>query len=151
MSKTNSDEMLLNFILGVSVAIAVTLLILIFKVKGGLLGVILGSIIVLALIYWVREFKRVLDAQKTIAEEHEWLYDLIEEGENITFVAKVPGPPEEVKVKFADGVLEIKGGGNFFRRVEISRDAKLVEKSYVNGVLRLKLRVSRVERSRLQQ
>ncbi|MEM2479791.1 MAG: Hsp20/alpha crystallin family protein, partial [Candidatus Bathyarchaeia archaeon] len=120
------------------------------KVKGGLLGAILGSIIVFALIYWMREVKRIFSAQRKTVEEHDWLYDLIEEGENLIFVAKVPGPPEEIKVRVSDGVLEIKGGGNFLRRVEISKDAKLVEKSYANGVLLLKLRVSQIKQSRLQ-
>lgn len=151
MSKTNSDKILLNLILGVSVTIAITLLVLIFKVKGGLLGAILGSIVTLALIYWVREVKRMFSAERTSMEEQEWLYDLIEEGEELIFVAKVPGPPEEVRVKITDGVLEIRGGGNFLRKVEISKDAKIMEKSYVNGVLRLKMRVSQVKQSRLQR
>lgn len=146
----NSSETLLNLILGVSAALAAILLIVVFKVKGGLLGAILGSIIVFALIYWMREVKRIFSAQRKTVEEHDWLYDLIEEGENLIFVAKVPGPPEEIKVRVSDGVLEIKGGGNFLRRVEISKDAKLVEKSYANGVLLLKLRVSQIKQSRLQ-
>ncbi|MEM1607461.1 MAG: Hsp20/alpha crystallin family protein [Candidatus Bathyarchaeia archaeon] len=150
MSMNNSSETLLNLILGVSAALAAILLIVVFKVKGGLLGAILGSIIVFALIYWMREVKRIFSAQRKTVEEHDWLYDLIEEGENLIFVAKVPGPPEEIKVRVSDGVLEIKGGGNFLRRVEISKDAKLVEKSYANGVLLLKLRVSQIKQSRLQ-
>ncbi|MCX8170392.1 MAG: Hsp20/alpha crystallin family protein [Candidatus Bathyarchaeota archaeon] len=151
MSKNDSNKMLLNLILGVSATLAIALLILAFKVKGGLIGAILGSIIVLALIYWMREVKRIFSVRRNTAEEHDWLYDFIEEGEDVIFVAKVPGPPEEVRVKLTDGVLEIRGGGNFFRKVELSRDAKIVEKSYVNGVLRLKLRVSQIKQSGLQR
>jgi len=132
---------LLNLILGIGTILAVALLIVIFKVKGGLLGITLGSVVVLALIYWMREIKRIFNIQEEPVEKHDWLYDIIEDGENIIFVARVPGPPEKVDVKIGDGVLEVKGGEGFSKRVEIPRNVKLLEKSYVNGVLRLKLRV----------
>jgi len=135
-----SDELPRNVLSIVSIAVVALFLILLFRLKGGILGIVLGTIAVAALIYWLMEMKKIFGEQKVpSAEESEWFYDLIEEGENITFTAKVPGPAREVKVKIVDDMLEIEGGGNFLQRVQIPRGTRLQDKSYVNGVLHLKL------------
>lgn len=135
-----SDELLRNVLSIVSIAVVALLLIILFKLKGGILGMVLGTIAVAALIYWLLETKKIFKEQKAPAsEEHEWFYDLIEEEENITFVAKVPGPAREVKAKIVGDMLEIKGGGNFLQRVQMPKGTRLQDKSYVSGVLHLKL------------
>jgi len=145
----DSNEMLANLMILVGVIIAAIFIMAVFKLKGGLLGLILGTIAVIAMIYWVREIRRVFNEKSEIdfadMEERDWLYDLIEDEENMIFVARVPGPPKEIKVKVTSGMLEIRGGGGFTKRVQIPEDVKLLEKSYVNGVLRLKLRRLKIE------
>ena len=124
----------------VSIAVVALLLVVLFKLKGGILGMVVGTIAVAALIYWLMEIKKIFEEQKApTSEEHEWFYDLIEEEENITFIAKVPGPAKEVKVKIVDDILEIKGGRNFLQRIQIPKGTILQEKTYISGVLHLKL------------
>jgi len=134
------DELLKNVLSIVSIAVVALLLIVLFKLKGGILGMVLGTIAVAALIYWLMEIKKIFREEKPpSSEESEWFYDLIEEEENITFIAKVPGPAREVKVKIVGDMLEIKGGRNFMQRVQIPKGIRLKNKSYTNGVLHIKL------------
>ena len=133
------DE-LINILSIISIAVVALLLILLFKVKGGILGVVLGTIAVATLIYWLKEIKKIFREEKAYPTgEAEWFYDLINEGEGVTLIAKVPGPAEEVKVKLRKGVLEIRGGGNFVRRVQVPKEVQLQSKSYINGVLHVRL------------
>lgn len=139
--RESSQELLKNALLIVSIVAAALLLIVLFKVKGGILGIILGTIAVAMLIYWLMEINKIFREEKIpSSEEHEWFYDLVEERENVTFIAKVPGPAKEVRLKIVGNsdMLEIKGGGSFTRRVKIPRGARLQEKSYINGVLYVK-------------
>ena len=135
-----SDELVRDALSIVSIAIVSLFIILIFKLKGGVIGIALGTVAVAALIYWLIEIKKIFKEQNAPAsEEHEWFYDLIEEEEYITFVAKVPGPAKEVKVKVVGDTLEIKGGRNFFQKVQIPKGTRLQDKTYTNGILHLKL------------
>jgi len=130
----------LNILSIISIVVVAFLLILLFKVKGGILGVVLGIIAVVALIYWLKEMKKIFGEEKAYpADEAEWFYDLIDDGEGVILIAKVPGPAEEVKVKLRKGVLEIRGGGSFKRRVRVPREVELKSHSYVNGVLHVRL------------
>ncbi len=129
-----------NILSIISIAVVALLLILIFKIKGGILGIVLGTIAVAALIYWLKEIKKLFREEKVHhPEEDEWFYDLINEDEGVTLIAKVPGPAEKVKVKLMNDILEIRGGENFMRRVHVPKGARLQNKSYVNGVLHVKL------------
>ncbi|MEM1581433.1 MAG: Hsp20/alpha crystallin family protein [Candidatus Bathyarchaeia archaeon] len=148
--KERLNEVLVNLVVGVSTAAVALFLIVIFKLKGGLIGLVLGAIAVTALVYWLMEIRKIFTKQETTVEEHDWLYDLIEEEEGIIFVARVPGPPEEVKVKIINGILEVRGGGNFIKRIPIPKNSRLLEKSYANGVLRLRLQRSQIEQKKLQ-
>jgi len=133
-------ELLTNILSIMSIAVVALLLILLFKVKGGILGMVLGTIAVAALIYWLKEIKKILGEEKALSpEEAEWFYDLIEEGEGLTLIAKVPGPAEKVKVRLINEILEIKGSGNFMQRLHVPKGAQLQDKSYVNGILHVRL------------
>lgn len=139
--RESSQELLKDALSIVSIVAVALVLIVLFKVKGGILGIILGTIAVAMLIYWLMEINKIFREEKIpSSEEHEWFYDLVEERENVTFIAKVPGPVKEVRLKIVGNsdMLEIKGGGNFTRRVKIPRGARLQEKSYINGVLYVK-------------
>jgi HSP20 family molecular chaperone IbpA len=134
----------------ISIAVAALLLILLFKVKGGILGIVLGTVAVAALIYWFTEIKKIFKEEKAYPkEEAEWFYDLTDEGESVTLIAKVPGPPEEVKVRLVNGKLEIEGGANFMRRVHVPKDAQLRHKSYINGVLHVKLQKTEMPNNKM--
>ncbi|MEM2341573.1 MAG: Hsp20/alpha crystallin family protein [Candidatus Bathyarchaeia archaeon] len=149
--ETRINEMLINLILLVSVIAAATFIIAVFKLKGGLVGLVLGAIVVIALIYWIMEIKRSLyERRENIVKERDWFFDLIEKGEDIIFVARVPGPPKDIKVKIIDDILEIRGGGSFLKKVQVPRGARLLEKSYKNGVLWLRLQRPKIEQKRLQ-
>ncbi len=133
------DETLGNLLM-VGVAVVIILLIVLFKLKAGILGVIIGTVAALVLIYWLMEVKRIFQEKAPALEEPEWFYDLIEEEENITFVAKVPGPAQEVKVKIVRGMLEVRGGGNFLKRIQVPKGVELQDEKYANGILQVRLR-----------
>jgi len=137
--KRKKPEETLNILSIISIAVVALLLIILFKVKGGILGMVLGAVAVATLIYWLKEIKKIWG-------EVEWFYDLIDDGEGVTLIAKVPGPAEEVKVSLHKGVLAIRGGGNFERRVQIPKEVELQDKSYINGVLHVRLQ--KLKRSR---
>lgn len=138
--RNRSRELPKNLILVSSAIIAILLIIIIFKVKGGLIGIVLGAITVVALIYWLKEVKRIFREESAAHTENDWLYEFIEMNEDLIFIASVPGPPREVKVRVVDSTMEIRGGGNFIRRIEMPRNTKIIEKSYSNGVLRIRMR-----------
>ncbi len=129
-----------NILLAMSIAAIALLIILIFKVKGGIFGIIIGALLASALAFWLREIRGILREKEVPRAEADWFYDIISDGEGITLTARVPGPAEEVEVRLVNDVLEIKGGGNFSRRVNVPKGVQIREKSYVNGVLCVKLR-----------
>lgn len=146
--KQKSPEIPLNILAIISVAAAVLLLIVIFKFKGGILGMVLGAIVVAVLIYWLREMNKIVGEERAYpTSEAEWFYDLIDKGESIVLTANVPGPPEDVKVELHEGLLEIRGGGGFTQRVEVPKEAKIKDKSYINGVLHVSLQRLKGSRS----
>ncbi len=145
-----SNELVRDLLSIVSIAVVALILIVLFKLKGGILGMVLGTVAVAALIYWLMEIKKIFEEQKALAsEEHEWFYDLVEEAENITFIAKVPGPVREVKVKVVGDTLEIKGGRNFLQRVQIPKGIRLQDKTYTNSILHLKLQKTATPNSKM--
>jgi HSP20 family molecular chaperone IbpA len=125
------------------VATLALFILLLFKIKGGLLGLILGVAAIATLIYWLSEMRSLLRDEAYPKNEEEFFYDLLDEGEELLFVAKVPGPAEEVQARLKQGFLEVKGGGKFLRSVKVSDAAELEAKSYINGVLQVRLRKSR--------
>lgn len=139
-----------DILLIVSITIVALLLILLFKIKAGILGIVLGAITVAALFYWLKEIKKIWrdekdyrSIKKTLEKKKyktEWLYDLTDDEEYIILTAEVPGPTEEVKVRLHKNVLEIGGGSNFTQKVKISKEVELQNRTYVNGVLSVKLR-----------
>ncbi|MDH5703877.1 MAG: hypothetical protein OEY99_06650 [Aigarchaeota archaeon] len=146
--KRKNPEDPLDILSIIGITVVALLLILLFKVKGGILGIVLGAVAVATLFYWLKEIRKVFREEKAYPTgEAEWLYDLIDDGEGVSLVAKVPGPAEEVEVRLHKGVLEIRGGGNFKRRVHVPKEVELQDRSYINGVLHVSLQKLRQSKS----
>ena len=75
------------------------------------------------------------------AEAKNWVYDLIKGEDEIVFVAEVPGPDDKIMVRLIDGILYIRGTGNFSKEVQIegSNQMKISDFKYRNGVLTLRI------------
>lgn len=148
--KNTKDTLdILDILSIISITLVALILIVLFKVKAGILGIFLGAIAVATLIYWLKEAKKIFREEeayrrvkRTIDKkerEAEWFYDLTDDGENMTLTAEVPGPAEEVNVRLHEGALEIRGGTGFTRRVPVSKEVRVQDTSYINGVLRVRL------------
>ena len=77
-------------------------------------------------------------------QQKEWIYDLINnKDEEIIFVAEVPGPEDQIKIRLTNCVLHIKVGQNFVRDVplELAREKEMniSDYKYRNGVLTIKI------------
>jgi HSP20 family molecular chaperone IbpA len=99
------------------------------------------------MIYWIREVRIMArsDDHKLMmskeSEEKNWVYDLIKNNEEMVFVAEVPGPEDQIKVRLTEGLLRIKGGQNFTRDVplELAHEMGISDYKYRNGVLTVKI------------
>lgn len=100
------------------------------------------------MIYWVRVLKKMTKENipqytpKEAADSKNWVYDLIKGEKEIIFVAEVPGPEDKVTVRLIDGILYIRGSGNFSKEVTIEStpDMGIHDFKYRNGVLTIKIR-----------
>lgn len=97
-------------------------------------------------VYWVRELRVISrsEEQKMMPREMEqkdWVYDLIENKDEMVFVAEVPGPEDQIKVRLAAGILRIKGGQNFSKDVQLDLTSEMgiSDYKYRNGVLTIKM------------
>jgi len=75
-------------------------------------------------------------------ETKNWVYDLMKGDTETVFVAEVPGPEDKIMVRIIDGILHIRGSGNFSKEVPIegSMEMQISDFKYRNGVLTLKIR-----------
>ncbi|MFQ5710417.1 MAG: Hsp20/alpha crystallin family protein [Candidatus Geothermarchaeales archaeon] len=121
------------------------LLRLIIREQRGLLGILLAGVTVAMLVYWLREARRtVREELKPIAAPQEsWVYEIHEEEEAVTLIAQVPGPEEQVKVKLLDDGLEIRGGGNFYKRLSLPSRVESHTVAYRHGVLEVRMKKKR--------
>lgn len=130
------------FILGLFL-IGILLLFLI-RVQRGLLGLILAGLAAALTVYWLTEIRRMVKGgSESKPPSKKWTYDIIEGKEAVTVVAEVPGPAENVKVELRGGSLTILGGESFKKKVSVSKDLRLGDSSYVNGVLNVRLKKPR--------
>lgn len=120
---------------------------LVVRMKQGYVGFIFLAAASILMIYWVRELKKMVRTEEPRpmpkeVEQKSWVYDLIKGNEELVFVAEVPGPEDEVNVRLINGVLNIRGGQNFARDVQldVTEDMGIAEFKYRNGVLTLKIR-----------
>ena len=107
---------------------------------------ILIGVAALTTIYWVHILKKMTKDQKPRfkareAEAKNWVYDLIKGDNQFIFVAEVPGPDDKIMVRLIDGILYVRGSGNFSKEVTIegSNEMQISDFKYRNGVLTLKI------------
>jgi HSP20 family molecular chaperone IbpA len=113
----------------------------------GFVSFVLVGAAAVTMIYWAFVLKKMTKEQKPkySAREQEtksWVYDLIKGDEEIIFVAEVPGPEDKVMVRLIDGILYIRGSGNFSKEVPIegANEMKIYDFKYRNGVLTLRIK-----------
>ncbi len=115
----------------------------------GFVSFILIGVAAITMIYWIRVLQKMTKEQKpkyTMREQEtkNWVYDLIKGDEEFVFVADVPGPEDKIMVRLIDGILYIRGGGNFSKEVPIegATDRQIFDFKYRNGVLTLRIKKS---------
>jgi HSP20 family molecular chaperone IbpA len=113
----------------------------------GFVSFILIGVAAFIMIYWVRVIKKMTKEQKPkyMVREQEsksWVYDLIKGDDEIIFVAEVPGPDDKIMVRLIEGILYVRGAGNFSKEVPIegSNDMQIYDFKYRNGVLTLRIK-----------
>jgi len=107
---------------------------------------VLIGVAAITTIYWVYILKKMTKDYKPkfVARETEaknWVYDLIKGDKQFVFVAEVPGPDDKIMVRLIDGILYVRGSGNFSKEVIIdgSNEMQITDFKYRNGVLTLKI------------
>ena len=113
----------------------------------GFVSFILVGAAAFTMIYWVRVLKKMTKDQKPKfsmreQEAKNWVYDLIKGDQEYVFVAEVPGPEDKIMVRLIDGMLYIRGSGNFSKEVPIggSSEMQIFDFKYRNGVLTLRVK-----------
>jgi len=99
------------------------------------------------MIYWGFVIKKMTKTEKPKytardTESKNWVYDLIKGNDEMVFVAEVPGPDDKIVVRLIEGVLYIRGAGNFSKEIPIEgvADMQIHDFKYRNGVLTLRIR-----------
>jgi len=112
----------------------------------GSVSFILVGIASATMIYWGFVIKKMTKSDKPKytardTESKNWVYDVIKGENEIIFVAEVPGPDDKIMVRLIEGVLYIRGSGNFSKEVPIegSSGLQISDFKYRNGVLTLRI------------
>lgn len=145
---TYSNEQSLNFVIPIMLILFLGIVYVMSQRTGmGFVSFILIGAAAFTMIYWTFVLKKMAKEQKPkyTAREQEtksWVYDLIKGDEEIVFVAEVPGPEDKVMVRLIDGILYIRGSGNFSKEVPIegAQNMKIYDFKYRNGVLTLRIK-----------
>jgi HSP20 family molecular chaperone IbpA len=113
----------------------------------GSVSFILIGIAAATMIYWGFIIKKMTKTDKPKysvrdTESKNWVYDLIKGDDETIFVAEVPGPDDKIMVRLIEGVLYIRGSGNFSKEVPIEGAAnmQIADFKYRNGVLTLRIK-----------
>ena len=134
---------LVNFlVILVSLVIGGIILIIILRLERGFLGLILGAASIALFVYWVREFKKIINDDKqfpSLSNRKKWQYDIFENDNEITIVAEVPGPEKEILIDVINKTVKI-SNENFSEEIKLKKEVSIIEKSYLNGILNLKLK-----------
>ncbi|HKX82091.1 MAG TPA: Hsp20/alpha crystallin family protein [Nitrososphaera sp.] len=120
---------------------------MLFSSSQGGIGFLFAAAAAGLMVYWIREVRimaRSEDTKLMMAKEGEqkdWVYDLIKSNEEMVFVAEVPGPEDQIKVRLAEGLLRIRGGQNFTKEVplDITQNMGISDYKYRNGVLTVRI------------
>lgn len=117
------------------------LLLFLIRVQRGLFGLILAGLAAALMIYWMREIRQIVrgEFEPIQPSKKKWTYDVLEGKDTVTVVAEVPGPAEDVKVELRGRSLAIFGGQSFKKKVSVPKGLTLIDTSYVNGILNVRL------------
>ncbi|HXG14481.1 MAG TPA: Hsp20/alpha crystallin family protein [Candidatus Nitrosotenuis sp.] len=146
--KSYSNEQSINFIVPIMIILFLGIVyIMSLRYGQGAVSFILIGIAAATMIYWGFVLKNMTRTEKPKytareAESKNWVYDLIKGNEEIIFVAEVPGPDDKIMVRLIDGVLYVRGSGNFSKEVPIdgASGMEIADFKYRNGVLTLRIR-----------
>ena len=116
------------------------------RYEHGAISFILIGIAAATMIYWGFIIKKMTRTEKPKytardTESKNWVFDVIKGENEIVFVAEVPGPDDKIVVRLVEGVLYIRGSGNFSKEVPIegSSGMQIADFKYRNGVLTLRI------------
>lgn len=146
--KTYSGEQSINFVIPIMIMLFLGIIYIMSLRSGqGSVSFILIGIAAATMIYWGFVLKKMTKTDKPKysvmdTESKNWVYDLIRGDEEIVFVAEVPGPDDKIMVRLIEGVLYIRGSGNFSKEVPISgaQGMEIGDFKFRNGVLTLRIR-----------
>jgi len=146
--RSYSNEQSINFIIPIMIILFLGI-IYIMSMRYGQGGVsfILVGIAAAIMVYWGFVLKKMTKTEKPKytareTESKNWVYDLIKGDDETIFVAEVPGPDDKIMVRLVEGVLYIRGSGNFSKEVPIegATGMEIADFKYRNGVLTLRIR-----------
>ncbi|CAE6495528.1 MAG: Hsp20/alpha crystallin family protein [Candidatus Nitrosotenuis sp.] len=145
--RTYSNASSLNFIVPIMIILFLGLVyIMSLRYGHGSVSFILIGIASITMIYWGFVIKKMAKTEKpkyTVrdTESKNWVYDLIKGDSEVVFVAEVPGPDDKITVRLIEGVLYVRGSGNFAKEVPIegASDMQIQDFKYRNGVLTLRI------------
>jgi len=146
--KTYSNEQSINFIIPIMIILFLGIIYIMSLRSGhGSVSFILIGIAAATMIYWGFIIKKMTKTDKPKysvrdTESKNWVYDLIKGDDETIFVAEVPGPDDKIMVRLIEGVLYIRGSGNFSKEVPIEGAAnmQIADFKYRNGVLTLRIK-----------
>lgn len=146
--KSYSNEQSINFIIPIMIILFLGIVYMSsLRYGNGSVSFILVGISAAIMIYWGFAIKKMTktDKPKYTARDTEsknWVYDLIKGENEVVFVAEVPGPDDKIIVRLIEGVLYIRGSGNFSKEVPIEGAAEMQihDFKYRNGVLTLRIK-----------
>ncbi|MEM0090485.1 MAG: hypothetical protein QXP86_05480 [Nitrososphaerota archaeon] len=105
------------------------------RMHRGFVGIVLVSVTVFILFYWIKEIRKMLKKSGL----RDFIYEVLYDGNYISIIAQVPGPEDDVKVLVLGKRIIIKSGSGFRKTVVLPHKVELVDKSYKNGVLTIKM------------
>ncbi|MDC8437782.1 MAG: Hsp20/alpha crystallin family protein [Candidatus Nitrosotenuis sp.] len=146
--RTYSNEQSINFIIPIMIILFLGIVyIMTLRAGHGSVSFILIGIAAATMIYWGFVIKKMTKTEKPKytardTESKNWVYDLIKGNDEMVFVAEVPGPDDKIVVRLIEGVLYIRGAGNFSKEIPIEgvADMQIHDFKYRNGVLTLRIR-----------
>ncbi|HIH46291.1 MAG TPA: Hsp20/alpha crystallin family protein [Candidatus Nitrosotenuis sp.] len=141
------NQQSINFVIPIMLILFLGIIyIMSLRYEHGAISFILIGIAAATMIYWGFVIKKMTRTEKPKytardTESKNWVFDVIKGENEIVFVAEVPGPDDKIVVRLVEGVLYIRGSGNFSKEVPIegSSGMQIADFKYRNGVLTLRI------------
>jgi len=141
-NKIFNNELTSFTILIIGIIIIGIMVLLALRIGRGLFGIVLAVLTAGLMLYWIRELQHSFAREVVLKTppSKKWNYDLLEDDDNITLVAEVPGSSEDIKVTINDNILEIVGRDDFRKELKLSSKVEIYNMSFLNGILNVKFR-----------